>query len=152
MRRVLLLAAALATAVSGAYVVASSSPAWASGAKITCTTLNGDFMPSLTVSGCSGGNTGGGSYPGGATALTGWPPANGGTINWLSGSTTTIGPPTISSISSRRCPDPNGGAEKFSATVTADTGDGIKVPGRATWALCTSRYGFISALRGLKVR
>jgi hypothetical protein len=151
MRRTLLLAAVLALPVSGAYVVAPSSPAWASGAKITCTTLNGaDYPPTLTVSGCSGGNTGGGSLT--ATVLLGLLPARGGTINWLSGTTTTIGPPTISYISSRRCPDPPGGAEKFSATVTADTGDGIKVPGRATWALCTSRYDQDSALKALKIR
>lgn len=150
MRRALLLAAALAIPVSGASVVALSGTAGAA-VKINCTTITGNALTTITVSGCSGGNTGGSSEPVQSTAL-----ANGGTIDWVSGSSTTISKPTLTSTSAKKCPgyvkggSSNPSAEKFNATVTADTGDGIKVPGTATGAVCISSSGAITALKPLK--
>ena len=67
--------------------------------RITCTALSGNTTSTITVSGCSGGNTGGSSVSMPATTLTG-----GGTINWLSGGSTTIGIPTLSATSATKCP------------------------------------------------
>ncbi len=63
------------------------------------------------------------------------------TIHWVSGSTTTIGAPSLTSTSAKKCPDPTGSADKFSATVTGDTGDGIKVPGSSKGAVCRQVRG-----------
>src|SRR5579862_2851068 len=129
MRRAILMAAVLAIPVSGAILTSGSPAAWAKGAKIVCTTVNGN-LTSLTVSGCTGGNTGGRSKPISTTAL-----ENGGTVDWISGSTTTISKPTLASTSAKHCPgyvkggSNNPSAEKFSSVVTADHGDGLKVPG-----------------------
>jgi hypothetical protein len=152
MRRVLLLVAALAIPVSGASVVALSGTAGAA-VSITCTTITGNASSTITVSGCTGGNTGGGSHPLTAAAL-----AAGGTINWLSGSTTTIGKPVLTATSAKKCPGyvkggaSNPTAEKFKAAVTADTGDGIKVPGSASGAVCIASGGAITALKPLKAK
>jgi hypothetical protein len=152
MRRALLLAAALAIPVSGASVVALSTQAGAA-TSITCTTITGNATSTITVSGCTGGNTGGSSKPVNAATL-----ASGGTIDWVSGSTTTIGQPTLTSTSAKKCPgyvkggSSNPSADKFTATVTADTGDGIKVPGTAKGAVCISSSGAVTALKPLKAK
>ena len=146
MRRAILLAAALAIAVSGASVaLGSGGQAWAAAAKITCTTINGTASGDITISGCTGGDTGGSSKPTPATSL-----ETGGTIDWVSGSTTTFGSPTLVSTSAKKCPgyvkkgSDNPSAEKFSGTVTADTGDGLKIPGKYKGAVCISSSGTIT--------
>jgi hypothetical protein len=150
MRRVMLMAAALAIPLSGAILVVGSPAAWA-GVKITCTTINGN-LSTLTVSGCSGGNTGGRSEPISTLAL-----ESGGTVTWVSGSTTTISRPALASTNAKKCPGYVKGAssepsaEKFTATVTADTGDGIKVPGKAKGAVCISQSDNITALKAMKL-
>jgi len=151
MRRVLLLAAALAIPLSGASVVALSGTAGAA-VKITCTTITGNISSTLTISGCTGGVTGGSSSAITSTAL-----ATGGTIPWVSGSTTTISAPTLTPTSAKKCAGyvkgslkGNPTAEKISATVTGDTGDGIKVPGKAKGAVCLyPATGAITALKPL---
>jgi hypothetical protein len=150
MRRALLLAAALAIPVSGASVMALSTQAGAA-TKIVCTTITGTATSTITVSGCTGGNTGGSSKPASATTL-----AAGGTIDWVSGSTTTIGKPTLTATSAKKCPgyvkggSSNPTADKFAAAVTADTGDGLKIPGKAKGAVCISSSGSITALKPLE--
>jgi len=131
MRRVLLVAAALTIPVSG-LVVGLSSPASAKkAAKITCTSLGGG-VASITISGCTGGDTGGGTKAFSGTVL-----ANGGTITWLSGKTTTFGKPTLKSTSTKKCPPSvNASADKASVPVTNDSGTGVKVPGTAKGTIC----------------
>jgi len=146
MRRILLLAAALAIPVSGASVALSGVPAWA-GVSITCTTISGTAATTITISGCSGGVTGGSSVPIVASSL-----ATGGTATWVSGSTTTFGIPTLTPTSAKKCPDPTGTADKLTAPITADTGDGIKVPGSAKGAVCIAKSGAVTALKALKIK
>jgi hypothetical protein len=152
MRRALLLAAALAIPVSGASVMALGTQAGAA-TSIVCTTITGTATSTITVSGCSGGSTGGSSKPANASTL-----ATGGTIDWVSGSTTTISAPTLTSTSAKKCPgyvkggSSNPTADKFTAKVTADTGDGIKVPGSAKGAVCISSSGSITALKPLSAK
>jgi hypothetical protein len=146
----MLLVAALAIPVSGASFVALSTEAGAA-TSIVCTTITGNIASTLTVSGCSGGNTGGSSNPITATAL-----ATGGTIVWINSNSTTIGAPALAATSAKKCPGyvkggaNNPTAEKFKATVTADKGDGIKVPGKASGAVCIAKSGAITALKPLK--
>jgi hypothetical protein len=129
--------------------VAMSSEAGAA-VSITCTTITGTVAGTIVVSGCTGGNTGGSSKPIATSAL-----ASGGTITWTSGSTTTIGSPTLSATSAKKCPgyvkggSNNPTADKFAGKVTADTGDGIKVPGTDKGAVCISSSGSVTALKPL---
>ncbi len=147
MRRALLLTAAMIIPVAGA-TMAISTPAFA-GAKIECTTISGTTV--LTVSGCTGGVTGGKATGLSITVL-----AAGGTIHWVSGSTTTIGAPVVGATSAKKCPGYVKGAakepiaDKFTAKVTADHGDGIKVPGKASGSVCVGLTGSITALKALK--
>jgi hypothetical protein len=149
MRRALLLVAALAIPVTGASAVAMSSEAGAAVA-ITCTTITGTVTGTIVVSGCTGGNTGGSSTATATSTL-----ATGGTIHWVSGSSTTIGSPTLTATSAKKCPgyvkngSSNPTADKFASNVTADTGDGIKVPGKGKGAVCISSSGSITALKPL---
>lgn len=151
MRRIMLLAAALTIPVSGVSLALSTGQAGAA-TKIACTSMNGSASSTITISGCTGGNTGGSSQPLSAAAL-----AAGGTVNWVSGSTTTFAAPTLTSTSAKKCPgyvkgaSSNPSADKFAGTVTADTGDGIKVPGTYKGAVCISTSGAITALKTLKV-
>ncbi len=81
--------------------------------------------------------------------------AVGGTITWLSGESTTIGAPTLAAASATKCPGyvKNGTAnEGFTATVTSDTGDGLKLPGTAKGTVCLSGDGPISALKAFSVK
>jgi hypothetical protein len=127
---------------------------WAS-SDIVCTTISGNVSSDVTVSGCSGGDTGGGSVALPATEL-----ATGGTIDWLSGGSTTIGAPTLTSTSAKKCPGyvKNGPpaseptAEAFTTTVTKDTGDGLKLPGSAKGSVCLATDGTISALKPLSAK
>ena len=120
---------------------------------ISCTSISGNISGNIAVGGCSGGNTGGGSVPLSALTL-----ATGGTINWLSGGSTTIGAPTLSPTAATHCPGyvkkaaTNPTAEKFSAVVTADTGDGLKLPGSAKGAVCLGTDGTITALSPLAAK
>jgi hypothetical protein len=121
------------------------------GSSISCTTITGGAT--LVVTGCTGGNTGGGSTPLSAATL-----ASGGTIHWVSGGSTTIGAPTLAATSATHCPgyvkkaaaEPT--AEKFSAVVTSDTGDGLKLPGTAKGAVCIGLDGSITALAPLAAK
>ncbi len=120
---------------------------------ITCTAVSGNISGNLTVGDCTGGNTGGGSSSFVALDL-----ATGGTIPWLSGGSTTIAAPTTAATSAKLCPGyvnkapTNPTAESFSAVVTADTGDGLKLPGSAKGAVCIAPDGTISALKPLTAK
>jgi len=122
---------------------------WTPG-EITCTGINGNAASTITVSGCTGGDTGGSSTSMTATTL-----ATGGTVDWVSGSNTTIGTPTLTSSVGKKCPGyvkgaaTNPTAEAFSAAVTADTGDGLPLPGSASGAVCISSSGVITDLKPL---
>jgi hypothetical protein len=131
--------------------------AWTSSA-LTCTTINGSVgTNSIVISGCTGGHTGGSSMSVPATAL-----AAGGTIPWTSGGSTTITAPTLSSAVGKACPGyvkPAKGTnpaeptlEKFSATVTADSGDGLKLPGSAKGSVCVGTDGTITAASPLAAK
>jgi hypothetical protein len=125
---------------------------WAS-SSIACTTISGTVSGTITVSGCTGGDTGGSSVPVAATTL-----ATGGTIHWVSGGSTTIGAPTLTSTSAKKCPgyvknaatEPS--AEDFSAAVSSDTGDGLKLPGTAKGAVCLGTDGSVTALKPLAAK
>jgi hypothetical protein len=128
--------------------------AGAAGGKITCTGLNGTAGGTITISGCTGGNTGGSSIPVTATTL-----ETGGTIHWQSGSSTTIGAPTLTTISATKCPgyvkkaasEPT--AESVSIPVTNDSGDGILLPGIGTGEVCIGNdaNATITLLKALKI-
>jgi len=150
-----MLAAALAIPVSGAAVVGLTGPASAKAPKVTivCTTITGTVSGTITVSGCTGGNTGGSSTPLPATAL-----ATGGTLTWVSGSTTTIGAPALASTSPKKCPGysktatTNPTADKFSATVTGGTGSNMPISGSAKGEVCLGTNGSVSALKAMKIK
>ncbi len=153
MRRILLVAAALAIPISGISAVAvSGGAASAAAVTISCTNIKGNASTTVTISGCTGGKTGGKSKPIKSTAL-----ATGGTIDWVSGSTTTIAKPKLTSESATKCPgykkgaSSNPSAEKATGKVTADKGDGIKVPGKFSGEVCISSKGAITAYPGSKL-
>ena len=148
MRRILLLAGALTVPLSAASMVVAANPASATTApKITCTKMTGNASSTVVISGCTGGHTGGKSRPVAASAL-----AAGGTVTWVAGSSTTIKAPTLTSVSAAGCPgyvkggSDNPSADKFVATVTKDKADGLKLPGKATGAVCIADGGAITAL------
>jgi hypothetical protein len=129
MRRVLLAVAALAIPVSG-VVVGFSGPAFAGKVTITCKSLSGTETTAV-LSECTGGDTGGSSGP---LNL-----ASGGPIDWVSGSVTTVAMPAAGFPSSKKCIKMYGaGSEAVSIkdTATADTGDGIKIPGKVSGSVC----------------
>ena len=164
MRRMLLLAAALAIPASLVFVALDGGQAFAKTAgpkgKVTCTNLNGSLTSgTVTLSGCSdlkGANTGPGSHPISIAVL-----EAGGTITWDSGKTSTFSKPVLAPTKAKKCPgyvkstkkNPYSGsepsAEKFSGQVTADT-SGLKVPGKYKGEVCISQSGSISALKALK--
>jgi hypothetical protein len=151
MRRTFLLAAALAIPLSGASFVLGTGQAGAA-VKIVCTTMSGNGASQIVISGCSGGNTGGASLPFTGSAL-----ASGGTIHWTSGSSTTIGAAKLTAISAKKCPGYVAGgtnnpmADKLTAPVAGDVGDGIQVPGVAKGAVCIATNLNVSALKPLKI-
>jgi hypothetical protein len=138
----LLIAPLLAGPMLVAGLAVSGSPAFAGGVTIKCTTITGNDSSTIVASGCTGGNTGGSSQPIVATAL-----ATGGTITWVSGSTTTVAAPTLKATSAKKCPVAGSTADKVSGKVTGDTGDGIKIPGKDKGAVCISPTGAVTALK-----
>jgi hypothetical protein len=120
---------------------------------ISCSTITGSETGNVTVGGCSGGDTGGGSVSLPALTL-----GTGGSIHWLSGGSTTISAPTLASTSATKCPGynkkatSNPSAESFTATVTSDSGDGLKLPGTAKGAVCLGTDGTITALKPLTAK
>ncbi len=87
--------------------------------------------------------------------------AGGGTIVWLSGSSTTLGTPVLTAAPAKKCPGyvkkaPSTYVEpvayKLSAAVTGDTGDGIKVPGTLTGEICISSALNVTSLKPLKIK
>ena len=151
MRRILLTLVALLIPIGG-LTLGFSGVAGAATGKIVCTTITGTASGDITVSGCTGGNTGGSSEPESALAL-----AEGGTTTWVSGSTTTSSAPTLTSVSATRCPGyvknapANPSAESFVASVTGDTGDGILIPGSETGEVCIGTTGAITALKSIEI-
>ncbi len=125
---------------------------WAYSA-LKCTAISGSATGNITVGGCTGGNTGGMSMPLSALTL-----ATGGTINWVSGGSTTIGAPSLVATSAKACPGyvkgatSNPTAENFTATVTKDSGDGLKLPGAAKGAVCLAANGTVTALKALSAK
>jgi hypothetical protein len=147
-------AAALTVPLTGASVLASGPAGAAAQVKystITCKKLTGTISGTTVASSCKGGDTGGSSEPLNSSTL-----ATGGTITWVSGSTTTISAPVLKSTSATKCPgyvkggSNNPTADTFTAKVTADKGDSLKVPGKASGAVCISSSGNITALKPLK--
>ena len=131
----------VAAVISIACVMGVSSSAFASKAhktaKVTikCSGLSGTLTGTTTLTGCKGGNTGGSSTSLGAKL------ASGGTITWTSGATTTVGTPTLATLSTSKCPVIDGlkasSANKVTATVTAENGVGnLPIPGTFTGAAC----------------
>ena len=156
MRRALLVAAALTVPLTGASVLASGPAGAAAQVKystITCKKLTGTISGTTVASSCKGGDTGGSSEPLNSSTL-----ATGGTITWVSGSTTTISAPVLKSTSATKCPGyvkgaaTNPSAESFTTSVTADSGDGLKLPGAAKGAVCISASGSITALKPLSAK
>ncbi len=158
MRRILLLAAALAIPVSGVSLALSSGAASAASGpkgKTVCTNVSGTLSGTITISGCTdsnGANTGGASQPINGTSI-----ATGGTVPWVSGKTTTFGTPGTSSTSAKKCPGysktatKNPTAIKFSGTVNADTA-GLKVPGKYSGEVCLATDGnTITSPKPLKI-
>jgi hypothetical protein len=152
MRRILLTVAVMALSVTG-LTLGVSSQAGAAGVAITCTTISGSATTTVTISGCTGGNTGGASHPLNGTAL-----ATGGTVTWLSGSTTTLGVPVLTATSAKKCPGyvkggiSNPAADKATVPVTGDNGDGIKVPGTAKGTICIYPNLSVSLEKPLKIK
>jgi hypothetical protein len=142
----LLIAPLLAAPMLVAGFAFSGSPAFAGGVTISCTTITGNASSTIVASNCTGGNTGGSSQPINGTAL-----ATGGTITWVSGSTTTIAAPKLKSTSAKKCPVAGSTADKVSGKVTGDTGDGIKIPGKVKGAVCIDPSGNVTALKPFKL-
>lgn len=125
---------------------------------LTCTSFSGNAASNITIGGCTGGDTGGSSVPMPATSL-----ATGGTVDWVSGSSTTISAPTLTATNNKACPGyvkpPKTGpppaeptADNILATVTADSGDGLALPGSAKGAVCIGTDGTITALKPLTAK
>jgi hypothetical protein len=154
MRR-LLTSAAIATALLIPASVATVALAGQAGAAvtITCTSFTGTVSGNSQLGGCTGGNTGGGSLAFSSASL-----ATGGTIHWLSGGSITIGAPTLTATSAKKCPGyvkngaSNPTADKVAGAVTADVGDGIKIPGKLKGEVCISSSGNLSALKPLTAK
>jgi hypothetical protein len=139
--------------VSAFATVGLGGQAFAKSSKITCTNITGGLKAGITITGCKGGDTGGQSEVMSATLL-----ENGGTVKWVSGSTTTLSAPVLTSISAKKCPGyVKGGTnivlDKASGNVTADTGDGLAIPGTYTGEIClnSSTETIISLLKPMKV-
>ena len=106
MRRVFLVAAALAIPASAATVDLSGGIASAIGVTTTCTTMTGSVTGEISWQGCTGGSTGGGSQFVLPTTLL----ATGGTVSWINGNTTTITAGTLKT------------SQKLTANASRNTG------------------------------
>lgn len=145
--------AAMLIPVAGLTLALGAGTASAGGGKISCTTVTGTVSGTITISGCTGGNTGGTSLPQNTLSL-----ATGGKTTWASGSTTTVGVPTTTVISAKKCPGyvkppkgttpPEPSALSVVATVTGDTGDGMLLPATQTGEVCVGTDNTITALKG----
>ena len=157
MRRILLVAAALAIPASGLSLALTGGAASAASGpkgKTVCTSVAGTAAGTVTISGCTdskGANTGGASQPISTASL-----ATGGTVTWVSGTTSTFGAATLVSTSAKHCPgyvkgaSSNPSADKFSGAVTASTA-GFKIPGKYSGEVCISTTGNITSPKPLKV-
>jgi hypothetical protein len=151
MRRVLLTAAALLIPVSAVSIVGISGIASAATGRIECTSISGNASSTVTLSGCTGGDTGGSSESLPAGDL-----ASGGTVDWVSGANTTIAPPALKSVSASKCPGyvkkaaSNPAAESFKATITGDQEDAMLIPGTATGEVCVASDGTITLLKTIE--
>lgn len=145
MRRILLVLTALTIPVSVVAVTfgGTASAKGKAEKSITCKTFSGSVSGTVTMSQCNG-NTGGSSQGLNATAL-----ATGGTINWSNGTSTTVGSPTLGSVSNKKCKASGDVAESVSMTVTADT-TGLGSLGTLTTQVCVAN-GNISALKPVKI-
>ena len=143
MRRILMLAAALAIPASGLATVGLASEAGAA-VTIVCTSFNGSVSSGMvTASGCTPASTGGASQSLSIAVL-----ASGGNVPWVNTpNNTTFAAPTTHSSTGKKCPgyvkpsktnkhpsEPS--LVTFKGVVTADSGDGIKIPGKYTGAVC----------------
>jgi hypothetical protein len=141
--------AALLIPVAGVSLGFAAGTAGAASLKITCTTISGTVSGDITVSGCTGGNTGGASEPAPALSL-----EYGGTTDWVSGSTTTVAAPVTTAVAATKCPGyvhgqtaTNPSALSVVSAVTGDTGDGILLPATSTGEVCVTQAGVITALK-----
>jgi hypothetical protein len=157
MRRLLLVAAALAIPASGVSLALTGGVASASGPKgsTICSTISGTETTTVTISGCvdaNGADTGGGTQP---ISIAGF--AGGGTVTWLSGHTSTFSAATYVSTSAKHCPGyvkgatSNPTAYKISGSVTADN-SGLKIPGTFKGEVCVDPSGNITAPKPLKIK
>ena len=152
MRRIITTFAAMLIPVAGLTLGIAAGTAGAGTVKITCTTLTGSASTTITVSGCTGGDTGGSSVPAPALSL-----EAGGTTTWVSGTTTSVGPPTLTPVSNTKCPGyvkppkgttpPEPSALAVVSAVTADNGNGIALPATSTGEVCVGTDGTITALK-----
>jgi hypothetical protein len=142
------IAAAAAVAVPlGGAVIFDASPASAAFVGIKCTTITGTVSGTVTVSGCNG-NTGGSSTTMPTSTL-----LSGGTVTWVNTKTTTIGSPTVSSVtgSAKTCTSTQS-EEKATGAVTADTTGSAPVPGAYKIFVCVTSKGKITDAPGKKVK
>ena len=150
MRRLFLVAAALAIPASAATVDLSGGIASAIGVTTTCTTMTGTATGTIVLSGCTGGSTGGSSQP---TMVL----AAGGTITWNNGNTTTITKPQLKSSKKLtvKCVAKYGAGtseETGTAVVTSQVGTGDSpIPGVFKAKMCFDSAGNIHALKPTKV-
>jgi hypothetical protein len=150
-----MLAAAIAIPVSGFSALAISGQAGAA-AKITCLAFNGSVSSGqVQAQSCSGGNTGGSSQELSIAVL-----GSGGNVPWtMTPNNTTFGAPTEKTVAATKCPgyvkhaSSNPSAVSFKGAVTADSGDGLKIPGKYAGEVCISNDadGTITALKKLTV-
>jgi len=103
-----------------------------------CKGIVGSITTTTTLTECTGGQTGGSSTPLGPALQ------QGGTITWTSGSTTTVGAPGLQLVHTPGC---NGTENAITAQVTADSGNGIKVPGTFTGTACLNLDGTITVVK-----
>ena len=136
------IAALAATALPiGGAVALAASPAGTSTLKVKCTTFSGSATGTVTLSGCSG-NTGGADAPAPASTL-----ETGGTIHWVNGKKTKVGPPTLGT--GLLCPA--GDTDNtFKGPVLSDTTGSMTVPGKYKGEVCEDPNGNISLAPGTK--
>ncbi len=146
MRRVLVAAAAMTIPVS-LVTVAFTSPALAKTKpehSITCKTISGSLSTGINLSGCNG-NTGGGASNLSTTAL-----ANGGTVQWTNGTTTTFAAPTLGSAKNSKCKATGDSVVTFTGAVTADT-SGLTNLGTYFGEVCVVGGSTITGLKPFKI-
>ncbi len=153
--------AALAIPLAGATAAFGSSQAWAAAkakgpnGKVTCSTVTGNVLTTITVSGCS--NFGSALFSSSSDATSVGTLSSGGTVVWSNGDSVTFNAPNVTLPSAKHCPGyvkPAKGqpapteptAAKFSGVVTADVG-GLKLPGKFKGEVCISQTNNITAAK-----